>query len=368
MMERKKISFAGPWITEKEAEYVLDAVRSGWYGNYKGYMEKLEKKVCDYIGRKYAIATHCCTQALHLSTLALGLKEGDEVIVTDHSWAATAHTIAYTGATCVFVDILDSTLCIDPEAIKKAITPKTKAIMLVHNFGIPAEMDEIMAIAQEYGLKVIEDAAPALGSEYKGKKAGSFGDIACFSFQGAKIAVTGEGGIFLTDSEELFERAQQFANMGRTDREGPFWCDSLGYQYTISNLSASLALAQVERIEELKQHKREIFTWYDERLNGNRKIQMVREQPYDSANYCYPSLFLSEEIKTPRDRILEIFREHNIHARPGFPQMSRFPMYEQRFDNPVARRMDRLGLVMPSAADTTQEDVDYVCKLLLSLI
>lgn len=367
-MERKKVSFAGPWITSKEVEYVVDAVKTGWYSNYTGHTRKLEQTVCDYIGRKYAIATHCCTQALHLSALTLGLKEGDEVIVTDHSWAATAHTIAYTGATCVFVDILDSTLCIDPEAIRKAITPKTKAIMLVHNFGIPAEMDEIMSIAREHGLKVVEDAAPAYGSVYKGKKCGSFGDIACFSFQGAKIAVTGEGGIFLTDDEKLFERARLFANMGRTDREGPFWCDELGYQYTISNLSAALALAQVERIDELKKRKRDIFSWYDARLNGHSKIQMVREQPYDDANYCYPSLFLSEDTKTGRDDVLRIFREHNIHARPGFPQMSRFPMYSQRFDNPVARRMDRFGLVMPSAADTTHEDVDFVCDLLLKLI
>lgn len=367
-MEHKKISFAGPWITDKEIEYVTDAVKNGWYENYVGYTRRLEKKVCDYLGVKYAIATHCCTTALHLATSAIGLKKGDEVIVTDHSWAATAHTIAYTGATCVFVDILESTLCIDPDAIRRAITPKTKAIMLVHNFGLPAEMDEIMEIAHQHGLYVIEDAAPALSSTYKGQKCGTFGDIACFSFQGAKIAVTGEGGIMVTNNPELYERATLFANMGRTDREGPFWCDQLGYQYTISNLSASLALAQVERVEELKAKKRQIFAWYDERLNGHPKIQMVREAPYSSANYCYPSLFLAEDTKTSRDDILAKFRELNIHGRPGFPQMSRFPMYEQRFDNPVARRMDHFGLVLPSAADLQEEDADFVCKTLLSLL
>lgn len=367
-MEYKKISFAGPWITDREIAYVNDAVRTGWYGQYRDYTHKLEASVCEYLGRKYAIATHCCTQALHLSTLALGLKNGDEVIVPDHSWAATAHAIAYTGATCVFVDILPTTLCIDPEAIRRAITTRTKAIMLVHNFGIPAEMDEILTIANEYGLRVIEDAAPALGSIYKGKKCGTFGDIACFSFQGAKIAVTGEGGIFVTDDEELYQRAILFANMGRTDREGPFWCESLGYQYTISNLSASLALAQVERIEELKQRKRDIYFWYSKRLIGEDKIQMVHEQPYDSANYCYPSLFIEEGCRTSRDDILKAFLEHNIHARPGFPQMSRFPMYAQRFINPVAYRMDKQGLVLPSAADLTEEDVDYVSKLLGSLL
>lgn len=367
-MERNKISFAGPWITDKEVKYVTDAVRNGWYENYVGYTRRLEQTVCDYLGVRYSIATHCCTTALHLATASLGLKAGDEVIVTDHSWAATAHTIAYTGATCVFVDILESTLCIDPEAIKKAITPKTKAIMLVHNFGIPAEMDEIMEIAHENGLFVIEDAAPALGSEYKGEKCGTFGDIACFSFQGAKLAVTGEGGILVTNNKDLYERAVRLANMGRTDRLGPFWCDELGFQYTISNLSASLALAQVERVEELKAKKREIYRWYSERLAEHPKIQMVKEASYSNANYCYPSLFLAEDTQTSRDEILEKFRELNIHARPGFPQMSRFPMYEQRHDNPVARRMDLFGLVLPSAADLREEDADFVCQTLLELI
>lgn len=367
-MERKKISFAGPWITGKEVQYVTDAVKSGWYENYVGYTRRLERTVCDYLGVKYSIATHCCTTALHLATAALGLHEGDEVIVTDHSWAATAHTIAYTGATCVFVDILDSTLCIDPDAIRKAITPKTKAIMLVHNFGIPAEMDEIMAIAHENGLSVIEDAAPALSSTYKGKKCGTFGDVACFSFQGAKLAVTGEGGILVTNNEKVYERASLLANMGRTDRMGPFWCDEIGYQYTISNLSASLALAQVERVEELKARKREIYRWYASRLEHHPKIQMVREAAYCESNYCYPSLFLSDDIKTPRDQVLEKFRELNIHARPGFPQMSRFPMYEQRFENPVAKRMDLYGLVLPSAADLSEEDAEFVCNVLTELI
>lgn len=367
-MTRKKMSFAGPWITDKEVAYVTDAVKNGWYENYVGYTRKLEQTVCDYLGVKYSIATHCCTNALHLACCAIGLKEGDEVIVTDHSWAATAHTIAYTGATCVFVDILESTLCIDPEAIKKAITPKTKAIMLVHNFGVPAEMDEILAIAKKHGLYVIEDAAPALSSEYKGQKCGTFGDIACFSFQGAKIAVTGEGGILVTNNPKLYERAKLYANMGRTDRMGPFWCDEIGYQYTISNLSASLALAQVERVEELKAKKRQIHQWYCSRLENHPKIQMVKEPEYSSANYCYPSLFLAEDTKTSRDEILAKFRELNIHGRPGFPQMSRFPMYEQRFENPVAKRMDLYGLVLPSAADLTEEDANFICDVLLELI
>lgn len=363
-----KISFAGPWITEKEVNYAIDAVKNGWYQNFDGYIKKLEQKMCEYLGVKYCWATPNCTAALHLACIAIDLKEGDEVIVTDHSWAATAHTIAYTGAKCVFVDVLESTLCIDPSAIEKAITKKTKAIMLVHNFGIPAEMDEIMRIAKKNNIYVIEDAAPSLGSTYKGKLCGSFGDLACFSFQGAKIAVSGEGGVIVTNNEKLYEKIKLFADMGRTNSVMPFWCDYLGYEYPLSNICASVALAQVERIEELKKKKREIYKWYSDNLADNPKIQMVKEPDYSNSNYCYPSLFISNNSKTSRDEILAKFKESNIHARPGFPRMSGFPMYERRYQNPVAERMEKYGIVLPSAADLSKDDANFVSKMLIDLI
>ena len=367
---RKKISFAGPWITQKEIDSVTDAVKNGWYENYTRHTVMLEKEVCEYLGVKYALATHCCTQALHLACCALDLQKGDEVIVTDHSWVATGYSITYTGAGCVFVDIDPQTLCIDPKAIEKAITSKTKAIMIVHNFGIPADMDEIMDIARNHNLKVIEDAAPSFGSVYKGKKTGTFGDVSCFSFQGAKITVSGEGGVLVTNNEEIFNKAKLFANMGRTDRVMPFWSDQIGFQYTISNLSASLALVQLQRIEELKGKKRQIYQWYSERLEEHSKITMVKEKENTSANYCYPALFLSNGTKTGRDKILEIFRQNNVHARPGFPRMSQFPVYinDCRFENPVAESFEKKGLVLPSAADLLEEDAEFVCNLLKELL
>jgi perosamine synthetase len=367
---RKKISFAGPWITQKEIDFVLDALKNGWYENYTKHIRMLEQAVCDFLGVKYAIATHCCTHALHLAACSIDLQKGDEVIVTDHSWVATAYSITYTGATCIFVDIDPQTLCIDPKSIEKAITPKTKAIMLVHNFGIPADMDAIMNIAREHNLKVIEDAAPSMGSLYKGQRTGTFGDVACFSFQGAKIAVSGEGGVLVTNNEEIYRKAALFASMGRTDRIMPFWSDQVGFQYTISNLSASLALVQLGRIEELMNKKRQIYNWYAKRLDGNPKITMVKEREDSVANYCYPSLFLDKETKTSRDKILEIFRNNNIHARPGFPRMSQFPVYisDCRFANPVAERCEKFGLVLPSAADLEEDDAEFVCETLISLL
>lgn len=361
----KRISFAGPSITEKEIDYVTDAVRNGWYENYDGYTKKLEQTFADYLGVKYAIATHCCTQSLHLAAACLDLGSGDEVIVTDFSWVATAYAVAYTGATCVFADIDPDTWTISPASIEQAITHKTKAIMLVHSFGQPAQMDEIMRIAKKHNLFVIEDAAPSIGAQYKGQKVGTFGDVSCFSFQGAKMTVCGEGGMFLTNNKELYEKALLLASMGRTDRETVFWSDQLGYQYTMGNLPAALALAQLERVDELMDKKRSLFDAYYRRLSTVDGIKVIKEQPDCKSNYCYPSILLTKHTRAQRDRILEKLKEHNIHARPGFPQMSRFPVFEQRFPNPVTKQVEEQGISLPSAANMTEEDVAFVCDILI---
>ena len=332
------------------------------------HTKKLEKTVADYLGVKYAIATHCCTQALHLATESLGLKSGDEVICTDFSWVATAYAISYTGAKPVFVDIDPDSWCIDPAAIRKAITNKTKAIMLVHSFGHPAQMDEIMEIAQEHNLRVIEDAAPALGSEFKGQKIGTFGDFGCFSFQGAKLTVSGEGGIIVTNDEALYKKASLLASMGRTDSQAVFWSDMIGYQYTIGNLTAALALAQVERIEELLAKKRQIFSWYYERLNNIQGIKIIAEKKDCKSNYCYPSILLEDSVLISRDDVLEKLKALNIHCRPGFPRMSRFPVFEQRFPNPEAEKVERCGISLASAANLTKEDIDFVCDSIIKII
>lgn len=365
---RKKISFAGPSITQKEIDYVIDGVKNGFYETFDQHVKKLEKAVAEYLGRKFTIATHTGTLALHLSNASLGLKKGDEVICTDFSWVATAYSIVYTGARPVFVDIDPDTWCIDPNKIRKAITKKTKAIMLVHSFGIPADMDEIMAIAKEYNLKVVEDACPALGSLYKGKKVGSFGDFGCFSFHGAKIAATGEGGMLTTDNEELFEKAKLLSVMGRTDRKAVFWSDFVGFQYTMANLTASLGLAQVERIEELVAIKRQIFEWYEKRLGNIEGIKLIREKEGTRANYCYPSFLLEDGISADRNEIVKTLKEYNIHSRPAFPRMSLFPTLKQRYPNPVAAKVEKRGISLPSAANLDENDIDFVCETLRKTI
>lgn len=367
----KKLAFAGPLISQKEIDFVAQAATDGWYETFDKYMVGFTEEVKKYFGVKYAIGTHCCTQALHLACLSIGLKEGDEVIVPDHSWVATAYAITYTGAKCVFVDIDEQTLCIRPDAIEKAITPKTKAIMLVHNFGVPADMDEIMAIAKAHNLKVIEDAAPALGSTYHGVKCGSIGDVGCISFQGGKIAVASEGGVFMTNDEEIYNEARLFSSMGRTDRCGAFWSDRLGYQYTIGSLPAAIATIQIQRADELLANKRRIYDSYTEKLSKHPMIEsIVREKPNTFANYTYPSLFLKPEVKLTPAEIIAKLKECNIHGRTAFPMMNDFPVYadDKRFDNVIARKFLNRGIVLPAAHNLTEEDIGLICDNLFELI
>ena len=364
----KKISFAGPSITDKEIKYVIDATRNGWYETYDKDIISLEKTIQEYLGVKFAIATHCCTVALHLACEAIGLKDNDEVICTDFSWVATAYAIAYTKAKPVFVDIDEKTWCISPTAIEKAITKRTKAIMLVHSFGYPAKMDEIMRIAEKYNLRVIEDSAPALGAEFNNKRVGTFGDFGCFSFQGAKLTASGEGGIIVTNNDALYEKIRLLSSMGRTDSKAVFWSDTLGYQYTMSNLTAALALAQVERIDELIEKKKNIYDNYRKELDDIDSIKFVSEYKNSKSVHCYPSILLGEGMAQSRDEIIDILKVKNIHCRPAFPRMSKFPLFESRFKNPVAKNVELKGITLPSAANLDNNDIKYVCDNLKSLI
>jgi perosamine synthetase len=371
----RDIVFAGPWITDEEVSYVSEAAAKGHYETWDKYILEFEKEAREYFGVKYAMGTHCATHALHLACAAIGLKKGDEVITTDHSWIATAYTITYTGAKCVFVDIDPMTLCIDPKCIEKAITRKTKAIMVVHNFGVPADMDEIMEIAKKHNLKVIEDAAPAMGSRYKGKLCGTIGDVGCISFHGAKIAVSQEGGLFLTNNEEIYKKAMLLSEMGRTDNPVPFWCDEIGYEYRIGSLPAAMATVQMKRINELVENKRKIYSWYENWFDENEKITMVKEKPGTLANYTYPAIWLNlkeDQYQTfdIANRIRLKLKDKKIHCRTGFPQMSYFPVYRKtkKYKNEIAGEFWYRGLVLPAPHRITSEEVDYVCSNLLELI
>ena len=365
-MKNEMILTAGPSITQKEIDYVNDAVRNGWNEHWGDYIKKFEKSFAEYIGVKHALTTSSCTGALHLSLVALGIGEGDEVIVPDISWVATASAVKYTGAEPVFVDVLEDSWCIDPKRIEERITEKAKAIIPVHLYGQPAKMEEVLEIARKHNLKVLEDAAPSIGAEHNRKRVGSFGDIAAFSFQGAKLMVTGEGGMIVTNNSELFEGVKHFAEHGRASTG--FEISDIGFKYKMSNIQAALGLGQLERINELIDRKIEIYNWYKDELGDIEGLSMNKlNSEGEKSIYWMTSLTLGRECSVSRDQLIDELKKRNIDSRPFFPKISSFRMFET-YDNPVAEYISQSGINLPSGHNRTQEEIAYICKTIKEIL
>lgn len=359
-MKKKLILTAGPSITNKEVDYVYDAIKNGWNEQAYKYLRLFERKFGEYIGMKYARTTSGGTGALWLALATLGIGKGDEVILPEITYFACSDVIMLLGAKPVFVDILKDTWCIDPEKIEKAITKKTKAIMPVYIYGNLCEMDEIMDIAKRKNLKVVEDACPAAGSIYKGKKAGSFGDFSAYSFQGAKIMVTGFGGMILTNRKDYIEKALYLNNHGE-DPKKKFWQTSIGYTFEMSNMSCALGLAQLERLEGFVKKKRQIFTWYSKRLKDIDGISMNQERSNTRSNFWMTSLIFDKDFGITRDEFRVKMKNEGVDTRPFFYPISMFPMYEEQ-KTPIAHRVGLNGVNLPSGVNLTEETVDFVCK------
>lgn len=366
---KELILTAGPSISKKEIRYVDDAVKNGWNLHMFDYKEKLEKKFSKYIGAKYAMGTSGATGAMQLALAALKIKPGDEVILPDLCFYAASDVVIHMGAKPVFVDILPETWCIDPQKVKGAITKKTKAIMPVYMYGNLCEMDEIRRLANKYDLYVVEDAAPALGSKYKNKKPGTVGEFGAYSFQGAKIAISGIGGMLVTSNKKLFERAIILNNHGQ-DPNRKFFQIEFGYSFHMSNLQASLALAQLERIEEFVLKKNAIFTRYKKNLSGLEGITMNFDQPYARSNKWMSSIVLNRKIRKfsiTRDKLIAELRKEMVDSRPFFYPVSMFPMYKEA-DTPVAHEIALNGINLPSGVNLTIEQVDYISSILVKLL
>jgi perosamine synthetase len=262
-----RILYTKPSITELEVRYATDAATNGWGDHCYDYIVRFEEAFKAHLGVKYAIATSNCTGALHMGMAALGIGPGDEVIMADTNWIATAAPIVHLGTTPVFVDILEDSWCIDPDKAEAAITPRTKAIVAVHLYGNLCDMDRLLAIGEKHGIPIIEDAAEAIGSVYHGQRAGSMGKFGAFSFHGTKTLTTAEGGMFVTNDAALFEQVLKLSNHGRArGQTKQFWPGVVGFKYKMSNIQAAIGCAQMERIDELTRRKREILTAYRERL------------------------------------------------------------------------------------------------------
>lgn len=357
-----RIYYTKPSITDLEVAYATDAARNGWGERCYEYITRFEETFKEHLGVKYAIATSSCTGALHMGMSALGVGPGDEVIMADTNWIATASPIVQLGAKPVFVDILPDSWCLDPALVEAAITPRTKAIVAVHLYGNLCELDALLAIGERHGIPVIEDAAEAIGSVYHGKRAGSIGKFGAFSFHGTKTLTTGEGGMFVTNDAELYECVLTLSNHGRArEQTKQFWPEMVGFKYKMSNLQAAIGCAQIERIEDLIRAKRNIFSYYAEHLCDLPLL--INPEPQGTQNgYWMPSIVINENVPFDRKMLLEIFKADNIDGRVFFWPLSSLPMFVPQPQNQVSYDIYHRACNLPSYHELSEAEMDRVCK------
>jgi perosamine synthetase len=309
-----------------------------------------------------------------LALLSLGVGTGDEVIVPDITWIATSAPITYVGATPVFADIDELSWCLSAESFAQRITPKTKAVIIVDLYGNMPDMDAILEIAEKYGIAVIEDAAEAIGSEYKGRKAGSFGEVSTFSFHGSKTLTTGEGGMLVTDREDIYQRCLFLRDHGRDPKSKMFWNTEVAYKYKMSSMQAALGLAQLERIEELINRKREIFAWYKEYLKDFLDILNLNHEAENVKNtYWMVTVVWDQKLGLTKEELIKRLKGKNIDARPFFYPLSSLPAYQElkyepKPNNKAALRISGFAVNLPSALNIGKENVKSVAYSLASSI
>jgi perosamine synthetase len=364
-----RILYTKPSITDLEVSYASDAAKNGWGERCYEYINRFEALFKEHLGVKYAIATSSCTGALHMGMAALDIGSGDEVILADTNWIATVSPIVHLGAKPVFVDILPDSWCLDPDLVEKSITSRTKAIVAVHLYGNLCEMDKLLAIGEKYDIPVIEDAAEAIGSVYHGKRAGSMGKFGAFSFHGTKTLTTGEGGIFVTDDAQLYERVLTLSNHGRArEQSKQFWPDMIGFKYKMSNIQAAIGCGQVERIEELIQSKRNVFNYYREQLALIPGVTINPELEGCVNGVWMPTVVFSLETGITRDKLLTAFESENIDARVFFYPLSSLPMFDSNPNTIKSQDISERAINLPSFHGMTQAQQDRVINVIVSNI
>lgn len=364
-----KISLAKPDFDSEELKELKNVLDSCWVS--KGpKVKEFEDKVAEYLRVKYAIAVTNCTAALHLALLSVGIKEEDEVLVADYTFPATGYSVLYCRAKPIFIDINPKAYNINPNLIENKITDKTKAIIPVHTFGQPAEMDRIMELAKEYNLKVIEDAACAFGAKYKNNYAGTIGDIGCFSFHARKGITTGEGGMAVTNNKILADIIRKLSVFGSTsawDREksNKFTIPEftmLGYNYKMSDVTAAIGVAQLRKLGKIIERKRELANYWNEKL---QEIDFI-ESPYVSENvdHIYQSYVALVDKKTNRNDIIEKLLKKGIQTQIGTYASHIQPVYNSKNRCPISLDIFNRSLALPMYYQLKEEDIDLVVKYL----
>jgi perosamine synthetase len=364
----RRISVASPLLNGNELAYVTDCIKSSWISSQGKYVREFENIFKDYHGGMPALAVSNGTVALHLALEALGITKGDEVLVADLTFAASVNSILYTGATPVLIDIEPDTWNIDLKKAEEKITANTKAIMPVHLYGHPCDMDEIVAFAKKHNLFIIEDCAEALGSYYKGKPVGIFGDVSTYSFYGNKTITTGEGGMVVFKDSEIAEKAAMLRDHGmqKTKR---YWHAEVGYNYRLTNIQAAIGVAQFEKLDEFLAAKRHIAQTYNLTLSKHPYFQTPVERENTINSYWLYTFMVNESAPFKRDELIEYLNHQGIETRPVFFPMHRMPpyvSYGKPEDLKVSIQISECGMSLPSSVSLTEMELAHICNSIIS--
>ena len=355
-----------PLLNGREEKYVLDAVRSGWISSLGKYVNRFETQFAAFCEVAHGVSVSNGTVALHLALHALGIGPGDEVIVPSLTFVASANAVRYTGAVPVFADVDPDTWCIDPDDAARRITPRTRAIMPVHLYGHPAPMDAITALAAEHDLIVVEDAAEAHGATVAGRPVGGLGRIGAFSLYANKIVTTGEGGMLTTDDAALAARCRMLRDHAMPP-ERRYWHEEIGFNYRMTNLQAAVGVAQMERVHELVERKRAIADLYLQRLRELPGVTLPAERHGYTNVYWMFSILVEPPFPLTRDELIPALRAQGIDSRPFFHPLDTLPPYRNGHPRPVAMRLSRCGLNLPSSPGLTEAQIVYICSVLRGL-
>lgn len=362
----ERIPMSAPDITEEDVQAVVEVVRSGRLA-LGPKTEEFERLVADYIGVKHAVAVSSGTAALHLIVKALGIGPGDKVLVPSFTFVASANVILYEGATPVFVDIEPETYNLDPEDLKRKLTPRTKAIMVVDVFGHPAEWDEILSIAEKHNLKVIDDSCEAIGAEYKGRKLGQFGDAAAFAFYPNKQMTTGEGGVIVTNNDEIARLCRSLRNQGRGEMGSWLEHERLGYNYRMTEMSAALGVSQLKRIETLLAKRERVAQMYTERLSELELVRPPVVRPYVRMSWFVYVVTLAKGLH--RDPVMKALEKKGIPSRGYFSPVHLQPYIRELLKIregmlPVTESVAQRTIALPFHSNLSPAEIDIVVEAL----
>lgn len=355
-----------PHLCGNEWVYIKECLDTNWVSSAGSFVDKFEERFAGYLQAKRAVVTVNGTSALHLALMCLGVGENDEVIVPSLTFISPVNAVRYVRAEPIFIDVCRDTFVMDADKIEEMITPRTKAIIPVHIYGHPVDMDRVMQIAEKHGLYVIEDATESLGSLYKGKHAGTIGHIGCFSFNGNKLITTGAGGMLVSDNERLGSRAKYLSNQTKTVTEsGGYYHEEAGYNYRMPNTLAAMGLAQLENIDSYIEIKRQNAQYYSDLLKDIAGVTLPVQKEWARNVFWLYSALIEDEYALARDGLIQRFRENQIETRPFFIPVHSMPPYKQcrHGDLSITDELALKGINLPSSVGLKKMEIERICEL-----